>query len=73
MKTLLVIVAAVSLLAGCATAPHHTQAWEYKVVSANAYGDLESRLNKEAADGWEVVSSSNRDAVGIVVLKRAKK
>jgi len=76
MKTLtrLVLITGVgsALLAGCRAPRQATRQWEYKVITAHIYDELQPALTKAGGDGWEVVSAVNRDLHATVVLKRPK-
>ena len=74
MKTHLLLVIGITcvLLAGCCASRPVAQHWEYKVISAEMYKELQPELDKAGADGWEVVSAINRDLYATVVLKRPK-
>jgi hypothetical protein len=77
MKTITIIItltATILVSAGCAT-PHSDRALEYKVVTAPIGGGLlQKEINKAAADGWVVVSTSGtgNTSDAYVVMKRAK-
>jgi hypothetical protein len=77
MKTLLSITAAASLLAGCATCPQQTCAWEYKTVTGKVMGNenrLDAAINREVSEGWQFVTSGGAaEQWGFAVLKREKK
>jgi hypothetical protein len=62
----------IMLLAGCCAPRQVTQQWEYKVLTAHLYQELQPELTKAGEDGWEVVSAVNRDLHATVVLKRPK-
>ena len=46
--------------------------WEYKtlILAGNPTGEIESILNEEGEDGWEVIQVNERDSV--IYLKREK-
>jgi hypothetical protein len=63
------------LFVGCASTP---TAWEYKSLQTFVYNDLDQKLNKLAAEGWTVVSSSTSQnqadsPFAVVILKRPKR
>jgi hypothetical protein len=67
-------------LSGCATSPHSTGAWEYRVVEGwtSQRENFEKQLNNAGREGYVVVSSSTKPGVGdlapstVVILKRHK-
>ena len=74
----LVPVAAVALLAGCATS-HMDRSYEYRVVRGVTHStDLQEKLNKVGAEGFVVVSSQTlperegQQAITIVILQKGK-
>jgi len=78
MKTILAMTAAVSLLVGCSTSSQHSRTWEYETVTGkvdNSKTDrLADKINIEANQGWEFVSSGGLEGFyGYAVLKREKK
>ena len=73
LQTLLCLLSVVALM-GCATAPRHSTAWEYKIVQGQLVVGLQDQINKAAAEGWLFVSTANQtDNWGYAVMKRAKK
>ena len=76
MKTTLMIVlcSAAILASGCATSHRHAVTYEYGFVQGRIADQLQDRINKAAADGWQVVTVQGQlDTVGYAVIKRAKK
>jgi hypothetical protein len=71
MKTLLIITAAASLLAGCATSGHHTEQWEYKTaLDDNTRSETpEVFLNNLGKEGWMLVQ---HDSNGRYFFKRPR-
>jgi hypothetical protein len=59
MKTMMMVVmcSAAVLVSGCATSHSHAS-WEYKVVTGPIGSGIQTEINKAAADGWVLVSSS---------------
>ena len=79
LKSLLLgaLLGAVAVLSIAATTGEekHT-AWEYRVVTAQAFqNELGKAINESAAQGWEFVSASgpNNDNWGMAVLRREKR
>ncbi len=58
------------LLTGCCAPRQVTRQWEYKVLTAHLYEELQPALTKAGEDGREVVSAVNRDLHATVVMKR---
>ena len=67
------------LLAGCCAPRSSGTAgtiWEYQIVDAPLFIDLQNAINKRAADGWEVVSvhpPPPNSASSYAVMRRAKR
>ncbi len=62
---------------GAVTSGGNSAAWEYKVVvgrnGMNGF-DLQESINKAAADGWALVSTSSySEGMPLAVLKKEKK
>ena len=83
MKTTKIIHAtfasALLAFAGCATSPHNTAAWEYRLVGGlDNEQALQERLNQAGSEGYVIVSSTAipGDAAHsprlVVILKRPK-
>ncbi len=69
------IIAFSALLSGCQTTRHETANWEYKVYQENSNEHfLEESLNKQGAEGWELVSSTllRESGMARVIFKRKK-
>jgi hypothetical protein len=69
-------------LAGCATSPHATRAWEYRVIEGWSRqperAAFERQINEAGAQGYAVASSmmlpgdANNYPKTVVILKRPK-
>ncbi len=66
-------------MSGCASMPHHSTAWEYRILQVVQRGDVsdaERQLNELAREGWILVSESTTEQ-GLprhtFILKRALK
>lgn len=76
------IAGALLALSGCATSPHSTGAWEYRVVEGwtrqPERAEFEKQLNEAGIEGYVIVSSTtlpgdaNSAAKTTVLLKRHK-
>ena len=65
--------AVILLSVGAATiAGHHSTVSEYKALVSGGGSFLERDINKTAADGWEVVSTSSYGEQTLAVLRRPK-
>ncbi len=67
---------AITITLSVAAAAANRTAWEYKVVTGNAFqNQLDKAINASVAEGWDFVSASgpNNENWGIAVLKREKK
>ena len=79
IKHLILIGVCASLLSGCC-APRSSGTtatiWEYQIVDARLFIELQNAINKRAADGWELVSvhpPPPDSALSYAVMRRAKK
>ena len=76
-KTIALIIAASSLiLAGCCTTRQQATKWDYLIIPGRVTDrpSLNDKLQKAAADGWEVVAAANEAPAGWVdvILRRPK-
>jgi hypothetical protein len=71
--TALILATSTLFIAGCCTT-HHAKAWDYKVIDVDFMHrrELESQIQKAAADGWVVVSSGGGDQSAFVILRKPK-
>jgi PBP1b-binding outer membrane lipoprotein LpoB len=69
-KSIVLIIAASTLvLAGCCTT-HRAARWEYKQLAPRV---TDETLNKLAEEGWSVVAVGTDNGSSFYILKRAKK
>ena len=68
-----------TMLSGCQTTKNQSTQWEYKAtaVPTTHDGRIEATLNKDGAEGWELVSaneySANGSVIGVrTIMKRPK-
>ncbi len=68
-----------TLISGCQTTKNQTTQWEYKASSVASLDNrrIESALNKDGTEGWELVSANeygaNGSAIGVrTIMKRPK-
>lgn len=69
--------ASVLLSAAAVTSSDNTATWEYKILVGNngmRATDLQEGINKAAADGWTLASTSSySEGMPLAVMKRVKK
>jgi hypothetical protein len=75
-KTIILVGACVSLLAGCCTAPVAPTNWEYQIVDDQLFVGLMNAINQRAKDGWELMSvhpPPPNSTSAYAVMRRPKK
>jgi hypothetical protein len=79
IKHLILIGICAFFLSGCCAPRSSGTAgtiWEYQIVDARLFIDLQNAINKRAADGWELVSvhpPPPDSALSYAVMRRAKR